>query len=233
MTGCSRALPWLLVTGMLVCSGCSSEPRYLPCGDPRCSDRTICSLISNLCLEGCLLEGDCAPDEICSAQSDVCEPTGATPMGAACRSEFECIAGTMCAPSRWYNTDSRVGVLNGDYLCRPTCPQSPATQPQPSQLYEPADDSPCPAGLVCVYEPVSQARQLDVCVPPCDPADASTCFDEMVCRYRECANGPRAAQCPDGTACTAGLICDGATAATGCLTPVEFDQRHPRPGWPR
>ncbi len=224
-----------VVTALVLAPGCSNSGRYTPCSHGAgCPVDEVCSEASHVCVTFCELAGDCAPDELCSNNYS-CEPAGTTPAGASCVGQFVCVAGYFCCPSRQIDRGPGLSLdETRDYQCRPVCPQ-PLTEPpaHPSRLQPPADDSACPSGLVCVYQPFDGLRQQNVCVPPCDPADASTCLPDSVCRYRECIANFLAAACPDGTMCAVGEICDGATAPDGCVTPVAFDAAHTRPGWPR
>lgn len=176
-----------------------------------------------VCYPECGRSGiECQVEELCTPRAGrlLCFPPGGTALGAPCVLEWECQAGLACAPSR-------AGVFGGvlfyshDWECRPRC-GVPDASPFPTAA--------CSNGLVCT-PPGFDSPRANVCVPACDPADATTCPDGAVCQYRQCVDAAGAASCNrTPPVCSTGQICDDSISPAECLLPSAFDARHARPG---
>jgi hypothetical protein len=168
-------------------------------GGPGCSPQEVCGSVGarRVCMASC---GAMYDGEVCAQGRHCilghCSPGGSTPPGAPCNSNLECVDGYICSAIAHAPVATCVPICVGMHY----------------------DDAECAAGTICTY--------MSACVPPCDPANASTCDAGQLCRFRECDFVTTGEVCLSGP-CAAGRLCEPTSGM--CVDPVTFDRLDPRP----
>jgi hypothetical protein len=172
------------------------------------------------CTSGKCLLGGCPPGECCPG---TCEPGERGPLGAACKSELECVAETFCGPDR---TCIALGVQGSSCLADEQCAYGLGCAGKTDLMPGTCQPLP-PIGSACVGKRCADAgaicRADNMCVAAGLTGAACTTDDDCS-QFYVCGDDGKCSELPQlGDACTTRCVGDAfcSEATLTCLALTE------------